>query len=157
MNLDAWILTSTKTWVNGYLTIATYYKEETILDWKFSGFWQRSKENKQKSRLFLILFNKKCFCISRSAKQKKKNLDKYFSLIWFYDVDKTFIIKGFRTIVFIFIVTSTTFPLAFFRCLSNSGTFMELRTLLNPWGSSVLIPLAITSTSVKCSCIVTRL
>ena len=41
------------------------------------------------------------------------------------------VIKGFRTIVFIFIVISTTFrptyPLAFFRCLSNSGTFTELR------------------------------
>ena len=43
-----------------------------------------------------------------------------------------FIIKGFRTIVFVFIVISTTFrPIchpAFFRCLSNSGTFTELRT-----------------------------
>ena len=37
-----------------------------------------------------------------------------------------FIIKGFRTIVFIFIVIYTTFqPIyfpAFFKCLSNSGT-----------------------------------
>ena len=43
-----------------------------------------------------------------------------------------FIIKGFRTIVFIFIVISTKFwpicPPAFFRCLSNLGTFTELRT-----------------------------
>ena len=43
-----------------------------------------------------------------------------------------FIIKGFRTIVFIFIVISTTFrpicPPAFFGCLSNPGTFTELRT-----------------------------
>ena len=43
-----------------------------------------------------------------------------------------FIIKGFRTIAFIFIVISTTFwsicPPAFFRCLSNSGTYTELRT-----------------------------
>ena len=43
-----------------------------------------------------------------------------------------FIIKGFQTIVFIFIVISTMFrlicPLAFFSCLSHSGTFMELRT-----------------------------
>ena len=43
-----------------------------------------------------------------------------------------FIIKGFRTIVFIFIVISTTFrpiwPPAFFRYLSNSGTYTELRT-----------------------------
>ena len=46
--------------------------------------------------------------------------------------EKIFIIKGFRTIVFIFIVITTTFrpicPPAFFRCLSNSGTFTELRT-----------------------------
>ena len=43
-----------------------------------------------------------------------------------------FIIKGFRTIVFIFIVISTFRPIcppAFFRCLSNLGTFMELRTM----------------------------
>ena len=43
-----------------------------------------------------------------------------------------FIIKGFRTIVFIFIIISTTFrPIcapAFFRSLWNSGTFTELRT-----------------------------
>ena len=45
---------------------------------------------------------------------------------------QTFIIKGFRTIVFIFLVISTMFrticPPPFFRCLSNSGTFTELRT-----------------------------
>ena len=44
-----------------------------------------------------------------------------------------FIIKGFQTIVFSFIVISTTFrpicPPAFFGCLSNSGTLTELRTL----------------------------
>ena len=43
-----------------------------------------------------------------------------------------FIIKGFRTIVFIFIVISTTFwsicPPAFFRYLANSGTYTELQT-----------------------------
>ena len=42
-----------------------------------------------------------------------------------------FIIKGFRTIVFIYIVISTTFgPIGrpvFFRYLSNLGTFTELR------------------------------
>ena len=42
----------------------------------------------------------------------------------------SFILKGFRNIVFIFIVISQTFwpicPPAFFRCLSNSGTFTEL-------------------------------
>ena len=55
-----------------------------------------------------------------------------------------FIIKGFRTIVFIFIVISTTFrpicPPAFFRCLLNSGTFTEL------WTTSF-----IESTGVACS------
>ena len=43
-----------------------------------------------------------------------------------------FIIQGFRTTVFILIVIFTTFrpicPPAFFRCLSNSGTYMELQT-----------------------------
>ena len=49
-----------------------------------------------------------------------------------YLTQAIFIIKVFRTIVFIFIVISTTFrpicPPTFFRYLSNSGTFMELRT-----------------------------
>ena len=44
-----------------------------------------------------------------------------------------FFIKGFQTIVFIFIVISSTFrPIylpAFFRCLSNSRTYTELRTM----------------------------
>ena len=44
-----------------------------------------------------------------------------------------FIIKSFQTIVFIFIVISIMFWLicltAFFRCLSNSETFTELRKL----------------------------
>ena len=43
------------------------------------------------------------------------------------------IIKGFRTIVFILFVISATFrplyPPAFFRCLSNLGTYIELRTM----------------------------
>ena len=42
-----------------------------------------------------------------------------------------FIIKDFLIIAFIFIVITTTFrpicPPAFFRCLSNLGTFMELQ------------------------------
>ena len=54
------------------------------------------------------------------------------------------IVKGFRTIVSIFIVISTTFrpkcPPAFFRCLSNTGTFKELR-----------ITSFIESTGVACS------
>ena len=44
-----------------------------------------------------------------------------------------FIIKGFQTIVFIIIVISIMFrlmcPLAFFRSLTNSETFMELWTM----------------------------
>ena len=61
----------------------------------------------------------------------------YYSLECFlilFDRTFFFIIKVFRTIVFIFIVIviSTTLwlicPPAFFRCLSNSGTFTELRT-----------------------------
>ena len=43
-----------------------------------------------------------------------------------------FILKGFPITVFIFIVISTTFrpicPPVVFWCLSNSGTFTELRT-----------------------------
>ena len=69
-----------------------------------------------------------------------------------------FIIKGFRTIIFIFIVISTTFrpSSGVCRTLEHSRNF-ELRLLLNPQGSPVLIPLAKPGTSVKYSCIVTRL
>ena len=54
-----------------------------------------------------------------------------------------FIIKGFRTIVFILLVISTfqlICPLAFFRCLANPGTYTQLRTTL-----------LIESTGVTCS------
>ena len=48
-----------------------------------------------------------------------------------YDNKKN--IKDFQTIVFIFFVISTMFqplcPMDFFRCLSNLGTYMELRTI----------------------------
>ena len=48
-----------------------------------------------------------------------------------------FIIKGFRTIVFIFIVIFTTFrpicPPAFFWCLSNSGTFTITKASFSIW------------------------
>ena len=47
-------------------------------------------------------------------------------------IRKPLMIKGFQIIVFIFIVISPTFrlicPPAFFRCLSNLGTFTKLRT-----------------------------
>ena len=49
-----------------------------------------------------------------------------------FDWDDIFIIKGFWTIIIIFIVISTfrpICPLAFFRCLSNSGTYTELQTM----------------------------
>ena len=63
-----------------------------------------------------------------------------------------------NTIVFIFIFTTfrSICPRAFFRCLSNAGTFTELRTTsfiestAVAWSDSV-------STSVKYSCIVTHL
>ena len=53
-----------------------------------------------------------------------------------------FIIQGFRTIVFIFIVIFTTFqpicPPTFFRCfLSNSGAYKELRTTSVIWFTRV--------------------
>ena len=56
-----------------------------------------------------------------------KSIDHIWQLVYMI-----FIIKGFQTIVFIFIVISTTIrprrPPAFFRCLSNSRTFTELRS-----------------------------
>ena len=64
-----------------------------------------------------------------------KSFDKFlckFNAIIMGKVWCIFIIKGFWTIVYIFIVFSTTLrpicPLAFFKCLSNSGTYTELRT-----------------------------
>ena len=57
------------------------------------------------------------------------------SCVWYHSIrisPEIFIIKDFWTIVLIFIVISTTFqlicPPAFFRCLSNSGTYMKLQT-----------------------------
>ena len=59
----------------------------------------------------------------------------FWGCFFFFLIRETtgiFIIKGFQTIVFIFIVISTMFwpicPLAFFRCLLNSATDTELWT-----------------------------
>ena len=82
----------------------------------------------------------------------------WIEVIFLKLVSMFFIIKGFRAIVFI--VISTTFrticPPVFFRCLSNSGTFTELRTtsFIESTGVTLLIPLAVTG--YKYSCIVTH-
>ena len=74
-----------------------------------------------------------------------------------------FIIEGFRSIVFIFIVISTTFqpicPLAFFRCLSSSRTCTELRTtsFIEPTGVACSDSVSVPGTSVNYTCIITRL
>ena len=51
---------------------------------------------------------------------------------WLNGPNSLFLIKGFRTTVFMFIPISTIFrsicPPVLFRCLSNSGTFTELGT-----------------------------
>ena len=74
-------------------------------------------------------------CIDTTAALKKLHFILYsiFSSVNTRKYNITFFfIKFFQTVVFIFIVISTTFrsicPPAFFRCLSNSGTFAELRT-----------------------------
>ena len=63
----------------------------------------------------------------------KQKLYLYYTVLLFICIKLLFIIKGFRAIVFIFIVISTTFrpicPPAFFRSLSNSGTYTELQKL----------------------------
>ena len=83
------------------------------------------------------------------------------TVIWFYLVDwifrwswMIFIIKGFRTIVFIFIVVSTTFslicPPAFFRCLSNSGIYTKLPTPSFIESTGVACPDFISQPGYKC-------
>ena len=75
------------------------------------------------SNLNTVSINSRTVKKTGKKKKKRKKKTKNNSL--------SFIIKGFRTIVFIFIVISTAFrpicPPVFFRCLSNSGTFKELR------------------------------
>ena len=93
-------------------------------------FWIASKQIFLRDwyRLYYIpILRNTEFIIMKKKKNGKNWLFKFLrrSLL-------IFIIKGFRTIVFISIVISTTFrPIchpAFFRCLSNSGTYTELRT-----------------------------
>ena len=86
------------------------------------------------NRLFLL----KTHCMSHILTSKlcyRTNKSRYWYIFSFWIINvKRFlcIIKDFRTIVFIFIIISTTFrpicPPAFFRCLPNSGTFTELQT-----------------------------
>ena len=83
-----------------------------------------------------MFWNKRKTQLNKSENKTNKKLHEYIKWI--------FIIKGFQTIVFIFIIISTTLqsicPLAFFRCWSNLRTFMEL------WTTSF-----IESTEVACS------
>ena len=96
---------------------------------------RKSKYLKKKKKLFLQDYLHLILPILRDKRKVSKFLRRSLMI---------FIIKGFRTIVFIFIVISTMFwpiyPLAVFRCLSNSGTFTEL------WTTSF-----IESTGVACS------
>ena len=77
--------------------------------------------------------NKLC----RSCRSQSKNLRHRKERKVLGPYQRIFIIKGFRTTVFIFIVISTTFRSiclsAFFRCLSNSGTW---RLKVQSWRQS---------------------
>ena len=70
--------------------------------------------------------------MKNEIKTLQVNVERVFMIIMRHLHSIIFIIKVFRTIVFILIVISTKFrlicPPAFFRCLSNSGTFTVLRT-----------------------------
>ena len=100
--------------------------------------------------------NYKSYFPSRHHNQREIALKQKPKTNWWIDfmvcqlLLEFFIIKGFQTIVFIFVI-STTFwlicPPAFFRCLSTSGTYteFELRPFIESTrGSPVLILLAIT-------------
>ena len=111
---------------------------------------------------YIILFLKQKWC-SKILTSIKNGL-----FFWIFEIVKNFsncktifIIKGFQTIVFIFIVISTTFqpicPWAFFRCLSNSGTFTEFRTTSFIESTGVVCSESISHNHVKYSCIVNRL
>ena len=101
------------------------YEKDTLLNSHSFVFWiGKKKSGKRSSKYKSVRLN-----------QNRKKKDKVYTNLLSEFLRRSlmiFIIKGFRTIVFIFIVISTTFrpicPLAFFRCLSNSGTSTELRT-----------------------------
>ena len=83
------------------------------------------------STMTLVLGKTRCY--TESNQRGKKLCIKHEESIHMVNmIAIIFIIKGFQSIVFIFIVISTMFPLicplAFFRCLSNSGTYTELQT-----------------------------
>ena len=113
---------------------------------RLSVIWKSDLTNKIKCNFFqaavvlILLYG----CTTRTlTKLMEKKLDGNYTRMLQAILDKLskflrwslmiFIIKGFRTIVFIFIVISTTFwPIclpAFFRCLSSLGTYTELRTM----------------------------
>ena len=122
-------------WTLFYFYFAPFYK---LVFYLFIYFLSRYKENHGLSVISGPKMTRVSFGTSKSITKFSK-LSKF--LRWSLLI---FIIKGFQTIAFIFIVISTTFqpicPLAFFRCLLNLGTFTELRT-----------PSFIESTGVACS------
>ena len=93
------------------------------------------------NKIFSSYVNEWIRYIKKFLQEKLENKFRWITFLFYFlhrDVTilnsnnyKVFIIKGFQTIVFIFII-STTFqpicPLAFFRWLSNSETFTELWT-----------------------------
>ena len=102
--------------------------------------WRKRKERKKNLGKRRIKFEKNNEKEKQKWKQEKfapneSSLSKFLrrSLM-------IFIIKGFQTIVFNFILISAMFrpicPPAFFRCLSNSRTYTELRatSFIEPTG-----------------------
>ena len=107
----------------------------------FSSFFELGEA---KSSLFWMRIWQRCRIVSPLVKWANTTRERWVTadftriqLYWMLSPKNTwvnqnfFIIKVFRTIVFIFIISTTFRPIcppAFFRCLSNSGTFTELRT-----------------------------
>ena len=113
----------TLVWFVGLDGISTLVSTPNQFLCKYLVLFQTSQFSQEHSfDIKTVLFQSVQFSISTHF-----NCQKYL----FQDFQFIFIIRGFWTIVFIFIVISTTFrpicPLAFFRCLSNSGIVTGLR------------------------------
>ena len=121
-------------------------KERRCVGSREEKAWPNAENEQQKRKHLIVYYHLSCiyrvFLLNIVSKISsiRISFEPYYVFLLFCLLNANekkdfiffFIIKGFRTIVFIFIVISTTFrPIcvpAFFRCLSNSETFTELRT-----------------------------
>ena len=141
-----------KKWIIPFCNERRERKRTCYMSEKKKAKWIKEKETEEKEKMKMLSDTYYLLQLNRREEGKKKGTGKkegktekaidrkkwvkewiiFLSIALNQVINKIFIIKGFQTTFFIFIVISSTFrpiwPPAFFKGLSNSGTYTELWT-----------------------------